>query len=256
MDPGAIITPVSVEFLLESVAFWIRERRSGKFLIFFEGNLLSRLEGNPDLARALGNAAFVVADGIAPATLASWRYGTKVQRIPGPDFMPQACEYGVARGWRHFLYGGGEGVAERLSQILAERFPGILVVGAYCPPFRPLSATEDAVVAEMIERAGADIVWVALGGPKQEIWMNEHAGRLRVPVMMGIGAAFDFLTGTRPRAPVLVRRLGLEWIFRMVTGGPRLFVRNLRVAVVSSWILMQAWFRRKAVVPFQNEKAG
>jgi N-acetylglucosaminyldiphosphoundecaprenol N-acetyl-beta-D-mannosaminyltransferase len=256
MDPGAIITPASVEFLLESVDFWIRERRSGKFLIFFEGNLLSRLKGNPDLARALVNADFVVADGIAPATLASWTYGKKVQRIPGPDFMPKACEYGVARRWRHFLYGGDEGVAERLSQILAERFPGILVVGAYCPPFRPLSATEDEAVCEMIERSGADIVWVALGGPKQEIWMNEHAGRLRVPVMMGIGAAFDFLTGTRPRAPVLVRRLGLEWIFRMVTGGPRLFVRNLRVAVVSSWMLMQAWLRRKAVVPVQKEKAG
>lgn len=245
VNPGAVIAAVSSDFVLNSMDRWIRERRFGNFLVFFEGNLLSRLAGNDELARALNNAALVLPDGFAPALLATWHQGRKVARVPGPDFMPSACAVGVPRGWRHFFYGGGDGVALKVADLLSVRFPGLKVAGTYCPPFRPLSPEEDAAVCDMINRSGADIVWVALGGPKQELWMNAHTSTLQVPVMLGIGAAFDFLANTRPRAPVFLRRLGLEWMFRMFTGGPRLFRRNMRAALVTSNILLRTYFGRR-----------
>ena len=104
-------------------------------------------------------------------------------------------------GYRHYLYGGAPGVPKRLSDQLRERFPGIQISGTYSPPFRPLTPKEDAEAVHRINESRADIVWVGLSTPKQEYWMAAHLRRLDAPVMLGVGAAFDFLAGTRKRAP-------------------------------------------------------
>ena len=127
----------------------------------------------------------------------------------------------------------GKLIAPRIEgvQLLAERlqirFPGLNVAGAYSPPFRPLTAVEDAQIVEQINQATPDIVWVGLGTPKQDLWMAAHRQQLTAPVLIGVGAAFDFHTGRIPQAPPWMQQAGLEWLFRLWQEPRRLWYRYL-----------------------------
>lgn len=150
-----------------------------------------------------------------------------VGRVYGPDLLLAVCARSVEKGYRHFLYGGDEGVAETLAARLRERLPGVQIVGTYTPPFRPLTSEEDAGIVRMIDDARPDIVWVGLSTPKQERWMAAHHGRIAVPIMVGIGAAFDFHAGRKRQAPRWMRQSGLEWLFRLIQEPRRLWRRYL-----------------------------
>lgn len=201
--------------------------RETGYVCFCEANLLSSALRDPSVQKVLFDAKLVLADGIAVMTYARLRNISIPERVPGPSFMLAACEYGLTRGWRHFFYGGSQGVPESLIGTLTSRFPGLKIAGKWSPPFRELTESEELQVKEMIEEADTDLLWVGLGSPKQELWMAGHVGRIDVPVMLGVGAAFDFHSGNRPWAPPLVRRIGLEWAYRMLTGGRRTFWRNV-----------------------------
>jgi N-acetylglucosaminyldiphosphoundecaprenol N-acetyl-beta-D-mannosaminyltransferase len=142
--------------------------------------------------------------------------------------MLALCERSCQRGYRHFFYGGGDGVAERLRDRPVARFPSLTVAGLYTPPFRPLTAEEDEEVIARINASGADLVWVGLSTPKQEHWMAAHAGRLHAAAMIGVGAAFDFHAGLKPQAPRWLQRAGLEWLFRTFCEPRRLGARYLK----------------------------
>jgi N-acetylglucosaminyldiphosphoundecaprenol N-acetyl-beta-D-mannosaminyltransferase len=130
---------------------------------------------------------------------------------------------------RHFFYGGNEGVAEELAQRMQARFPGLKVAGYYCPPFRPLNASEKAEVVATINALGADIVWVGLSTPKQEKWIGEMHRALNVKLLFSVGAAFDFQTGRLKLTPPLFHRLGLEWLYRLLLEPKRLWRRYLNI---------------------------
>src|SRR5208337_3821874 len=115
--------------------------------------------------------------------------------------------------YRHFFYGGAPGVAESLAESLRTQY-GICVAGVHAPPFRPLTSSEDTDIVKFIHEAAPDVLWVGLSTPKQERWMYEHRNSLSVPVMIGIGAAFDLLTGKVKQAPLWIREGGFEWLFR------------------------------------------
>jgi N-acetylglucosaminyldiphosphoundecaprenol N-acetyl-beta-D-mannosaminyltransferase len=132
-------------------------------------------------------------------------------------------------GYKQFYYGGGEGVADKLRQALVASYPGLKVVGTLCPPFRQLTDDEDAAVVAAINAARPDIVWVGLSTPKQELWMASHLGRIEAPVMIGVGAAFDFLAGLKPQAPLWMQRSGLEWLFRLCSEPRRLWRRYAKI---------------------------
>jgi N-acetylglucosaminyldiphosphoundecaprenol N-acetyl-beta-D-mannosaminyltransferase len=130
---------------------------------------------------------------------------------------------------RHFLYGGqNEGALVQLTLELRRRFPGVRIVGGYAPPFRPLTAEEEDRVVEDVRRSRADVVWVGIGQPKQEKWMARMRDRLDAPVLVGVGAAFDFHAGLLPQAPDWMQRAGLEWLFRLAHEPRRLFRRYAR----------------------------
>lgn len=148
-------------------------------------------------------------------------------RVYGPDLMLEMFALSETAGFRHFLYGGAEGVAEQLAKRLAERFPNARVVGTYSPPFRELTPKEDTEVVRQINESGADLVWIGLGTPKQDYWMASHLGRVSAPVMLGVGAAFDFHAGRKKQAPRWMQRSGLEWLFRLLTEPRRLWYRYL-----------------------------
>lgn len=153
---------------------------------------------------------------------------TQRQRVTGPDLMLAMCERGAISNHSHFLYGGAEGVAELAAHRLRERFPGLAVKGVYAPPFRPLTEQEDAEVVEVLNSSGADILWVGLGTPKQHFWIEEHLGRVKIPVMIAVGAALDFHSGRVKRAPKWMQNCGLEWLHRVCQEPSRLGPRYLR----------------------------
>jgi exopolysaccharide biosynthesis WecB/TagA/CpsF family protein len=150
------------------------------------------------------------------------------QRVTGPDLMLAICERSVKANYSHFLYGGAKGVAELAAHKLIERFSGLAVKGVYAPPFRPLTEQEDADVVEMLNSSGADILWVCLGTPKQHFWIEEHLDRVKIPVMIAVGAAFDFHSGRLERASRWMQNYGLEWLHRVRQEPIRLGPRYLR----------------------------
>ena len=148
------------------------------------------------------------------------------QRINGPDLMFKYCQGAARREESIYLYGGAPETLEVLQRVLLERFPGLRIAGAYSPPFRALTAEEDAETVQRINDSGAGTVWVSLGCPKQEKWMAAHRGRIKA-VMIGVGAALDYHAGTIKRAPVWMQRNGLEWLHRLASEPGRLWKRYL-----------------------------
>jgi N-acetylglucosaminyldiphosphoundecaprenol N-acetyl-beta-D-mannosaminyltransferase len=121
----------------------------------------------------------------------------RTTRVYGPDLMRALTALSAQKGYRQYYYGGIEGIAEKLGKELSAQYPSLAVAGTFCPPFRRLTAEEDERVVAEINSAKPDIVWVGLSTPKQEYWMAEHLGRIDAPVMIGVGAAFDFLAGAK-----------------------------------------------------------
>jgi N-acetylglucosaminyldiphosphoundecaprenol N-acetyl-beta-D-mannosaminyltransferase len=150
-------------------------------------------------------------------------------RVYGPELMARYCERSAGTGVRMFLYGGrNQGALVELALQLRRRYPGLKIVGGFSPPYRPLTDEEETSIAQEINRSAADIVWVGTGQPKQEKWMATMRDRLDAPVLVGIGAAFDFHAGLVPQAPSWIQNLGMEWVFRLVHEPRRLWRRYAR----------------------------
>ena len=153
--------------------------------------------------------------------------GQKTERITGADAFATLCDAGRERGLRHYLYGGSPSVAEQLPRSLEAAFPGVLIGGAESPPFGPVGDGELADAAGRIQAAGADLLWVGLGTPKQDLVAERLRRDRAAPVILCVGAAFDFLSGAKKRAPVWMQRAGLEWAHRLVNEPKRLWSRYL-----------------------------
>jgi N-acetylglucosaminyldiphosphoundecaprenol N-acetyl-beta-D-mannosaminyltransferase len=185
---------------------------------------------DPGLREAVLGASATVPDG-KPLVWALNALGEERlhDRVYGPELMARACERAAHTGTRLFLYGGrNQGALVQLTLNLRTRYPGLRIVGGHVPPFRPLSAEEEDRVAAEINRSGADVVWVGIGVPKQEKWMAAMRDRLEAPVLVGVGAAFDFHAGLVPQAPGWVQDAGLEWAYRLAREPRRLWRRYLR----------------------------
>lgn len=164
------------------------------------------------------------------------------QRINGPDLMWKYCAEAAKRYESIYLYGGTEETLTVLLAKLGAVFPTLRVAGAYSPPFRTLTDTEDTEVVERINASGAGTVWVSLGCPKQELWMAEHRGRINA-VMVGVGAAFDYHAGTIQRAPLWMQNAGLEWFHRLASEPRRLWKRYLVTNTLFIWGALAQLFR-------------
>jgi N-acetylglucosaminyldiphosphoundecaprenol N-acetyl-beta-D-mannosaminyltransferase len=247
---GVGVSAVDMPMALAEIARWIETREPHYVCVTgVHGVMESRRDAS---LRAIHNAAgLVTPDGMPLVWLSRRRGHRHVSRVYGPDLMLALCALSVERGWRHYLYGGGEGVVDRLAERMRARFPGIAIVGAEAPPFRALTAAEDAAVVERIEAARPDVVWVGLGTPKQERWMSEHVGRIAAPVLVGVGAAFDFHAGLKPQAPRWMQRAGLEWLFRVATEPRRLWKRYAVNNPLFVWnVLLEAAGARRHPPPW------
>jgi N-acetylglucosaminyldiphosphoundecaprenol N-acetyl-beta-D-mannosaminyltransferase len=165
-------------------------------------------------------------------------------RVYGPDLMAHACARAAADGTPIFLYGGRTPEAlEQLQSRLRARFAGLHIAGAYWPPFRDLTDEEENAVAEQINASRAAIVWVGTGQPKQEKWMRRMRPRLDAPVLVGVGAAFDFHAELVPQAPRWMQRMGLEWSYRLAREPRRLWRRYARYNPLFVWAFAHQYVR-------------
>jgi N-acetylglucosaminyldiphosphoundecaprenol N-acetyl-beta-D-mannosaminyltransferase len=183
--------------------------------------------------RHILNSAFLnTPDGMPMVWLGKYHGFRNMERVYGPRLMLGLCANSVAKGYRHFLYGGRPGVVEKLKAELLSQYPGLQIVGTYTPPFRPLTPAEDKELLSQIEASHPHVFWCGLGAPKQERFMAQYRDRLPVQLMIGVGAAFDILSGTTREAPEWVLRTGLTSIFRICQEprrlGPRYLINNPR----------------------------
>lgn len=223
-------TPLTVQGFGSAIERLATAARDGTRLRmhFCTVHTLIEARSNAQLREAFRSADILSMDGKPLVWVARRRGATSAERVCGPDVMPALVERGQEAGLRHYFLGGARGIPEALAAKLTARFPDIVVAGTNSPPFGTLSPDQEASIVASVEAASPDILWIGIGSPRQEIWAAELQKRLRVPVILPVGAAFDFLTGRVRRAPRWMRRLGLEWLFRLAMDPRRLGWRYLK----------------------------
>jgi N-acetylglucosaminyldiphosphoundecaprenol N-acetyl-beta-D-mannosaminyltransferase len=192
---------------------WVAERRPHQ-LATVNPEFVMAAQHNAAFRQVLNRADLCVPDGVGLLWAAQRLRRSLPERVTGSDLVPMLARVAAERGWRVFLLGAAPGVAERTAQILANRNPGFRIAGVYAGS--PADADAPALVHRVC-LAQPDILWVAYGAPAQDLWIARHASQLGVPVMIGVGGAFDHIAGVRKRAPDWVQRVHLEWLFRLIT---------------------------------------
>jgi N-acetylglucosaminyldiphosphoundecaprenol N-acetyl-beta-D-mannosaminyltransferase len=185
-------------------------------------------QDDADFRAILNNALLTTPDGMPMVWMGKLQGQESIARVYGPDLMLNLCEHSRSENFSHFFYGGAAGVADELARQLQQRFPGLTVAGTYSPPFRSLYRDELSDLQKRVEQTRPDFFWVGLSTPKQERFMAEHLDLLpQTKIMIGVGAAFDLLTGRVKQAPRWMQQSGLEWLFRLSQEPRRLSKRYL-----------------------------
>jgi len=231
---GVRISAVDMGRAVNLADGWIEAGYPG-YVCVTGGHGVIEAQTNPEFLRILNQAAMNTPDGM-PMTWVGWLQGHRsMDRVYGPDFMMAMCKLSEERGYRNFLYGGNPGVAELLRETLQHRFPGLQLVGTYTPPFRALNPEEEKELMEQVRDSKPHILWVGLGTPKQEHFMAQYLHQLEVPLLVGVGAAFDFHTGRLHECSGWVKRAGLQWVHRLMQDPRRLWRRYLHCIPAFLW---------------------
>jgi N-acetylglucosaminyldiphosphoundecaprenol N-acetyl-beta-D-mannosaminyltransferase len=205
---------------------WIETGGQG-VICFANVHVVETARRSPALRDALSRADLVLADG-APIAWALGRLRRRPSpRVTGTDFFFALCGREVGC-YRHFLLGSTPQTLSRLELAVRHRFPSIAIAGMHSPPFGAWSDSDLRPAIKAVNAAAPDVIWVGIGAPKQELWMDAVRGRVSAPVLAGIGAVFDFVSGEKRRAPVVLQRAGLEWAHRLACEPRRLAGRYLR----------------------------
>lgn len=223
---GVGISAVDIPSAVDRLDRWVAEE-ADRYVCVTGVHGVMESQDDGELKTIHNRAGMVTPDGMPLVWLGRIGGQRQMDRVYGPDLMLEVCRQSPSRGWRHYFYGGAEGVPETLAERLTARFPGLEVVGTYSPPFRPLTPEEDEEIVARINASRPHMTWIGLSTPKQERFMAAHVGRVR-GIMLGVGAAFDFHAGLKRQAPAWMQRSALEWLFRMVTEPKRLGPRYLR----------------------------
>lgn len=218
---GVPLDPLDLDRAVARVEGWIMSREQN-YAIFRDVHGVVRCQDDEGYRHIHHQAGMVSTDGAPLLWIVRSRGNATARRVYGPDFFRKFCRDTAGKGYRHFFYGSSPETVEKLIMTLRELDPDLVVAGQLSPPFRALSAEEDKEEVSLINATNPDLIWVGLGSPKQERWMASHMGRVTAQAMLGVGAAFDFLAGTKPQAPLWMQRNGLEWAFRLASEPRRL----------------------------------
>ena len=221
---GVGIGQLNMELALAAIRDWVASR-SRVYVCVCPVHSVMECRRSEEVRRVFNAAGMVTPDGMPLVWAARLRGQRGVERVYGPDLLLAQLSDSVAAGHRHYFYGGREGVAERLVAAMRKRFPDLQVAGWETPAFGPLEEICTPSTAATINAARPDIVWVGMSSPRQDLWMARMRGQLDAPVLIAVGAAYDFHTGSIRQAPRWMQRSGLEWLFRLVTEPRRLWRR-------------------------------
>lgn len=241
---GMNLNAVNIPRTLKIIERWLEECQS-RYICLANVYAVTESQHDENLRHIYNHADLVTPDGMPLVWLSRLRGFSQVRRVYGPDLLREFCKISRNKGYRHFFYGGMPGVAERLVQHLQKQFPGLAIAGIYSPPFRQLTASEEQHIVDLINKSHPHIVWVGLGAFKQEKWMYRHVEKLHHPVLIGVGAAFDFISREKKQAPLWMQRVGLEWLFRLFSEPKRLWRRYL---INNPWfviLLLRQFLKRK-----------
>lgn len=232
---GVPVSAVTLEISSRVIREWAKDK-VGRFICVRDVHGVMLAEKNPELIDIHRHAAMVTPDGMPLVWLGKWK-GQKVERTCGPDLMERLLTDSKSGNLKHFFYGSQPGVAQRLKETFIDRFPQIQIVGAETPPYTPLAQPALLKLAQQINESQADITWIGLSTPKQEYLMRDLVKYVD-STLIGVGAAFDFLSGSVTRAPKWMQYSGLEWSFRLVSEPRRLWRRYLVLAPKFVWKLL------------------
>jgi len=224
---GVGISVLNLERARAEIAEAVRARRKGYICVTGVHGVIEA-QGDESFRKILNNAFLCTPDGMPMVWLGRIHGHPEMRRVYGPDLMLDICAWSETNPCRHFFFGGAPGVAELLAEKLKTRFPKMEIAGTFTPPFRPLNPAEEAELCEKIRAARVDILWVGLSTPKQEKFMVEYLPKLDATLMVGVGAAFDFLSGRVKQAPRWMQRSGLEWFYRLCSEPRRLAGRYFK----------------------------
>lgn len=224
---GVGISVLNLEGARKEIAEAVRARRKGYICVTGVHGVMEAQE-DESFRNILNNAFLCTPDGMPMVWLGRVRGHAGMRRVYGPDLMLDLCAWSEANSCRHFFFGGAPGVAESLVEKLKARFPKLEVAGTFTPPFRLLNPAEENELREKVRAARVDILWVGLSTPKQEKFMAEYLPKLDATLMVGVGAAFDFLSGRVKQAPRWMQRSGLEWFYRLCSEPRRLAGRYFK----------------------------
>lgn len=223
---GVGISLINMASALEEIIGWVDGGKRNYVCVTGVHGVMES-QRDPELLAIHNQSGLTTPDGMPMVWAGRWAGDSSVERVYGPDLMLALLDEAAEQGWSSFFYGGAPGVPEELVARLRTRIPTLAVAGTWSPPFRPLEPSEEREVVEMINASGADLVWVGLSTPKQERWMARFRPELDAPVLLGVGAAFDFHAGRVSQAPRWMQRAGLEWLYRMIREPRRLWRRYL-----------------------------
>ncbi|MEO7115973.1 MAG: WecB/TagA/CpsF family glycosyltransferase [Caldimonas sp.] len=224
---GVKVSAVNLKLAVERADQWIAAGSPGYICVTGVHGVMEA-QADSEFRRILNHAYINTPDGMPLSWIGRLQGFRAMDRVFGPDFMTAMCRLSVERGYRNFLYGGKPGVAELLSKTLQRKFPGLQVVGTYTPPFRNLTFEEEEEILAQVAESKPHILWVGLGTPKQERFMAQNVDRLQVPLLVGVGAAFDYHTGRIRDCSQWIKRAGLQWLHRLMQDPRHLWRRYLR----------------------------
>jgi len=238
------VSSVNINRACDIIDDWITSRKK-VYVCVAPVSTIVECQSDSNYKNVLNKAEMITPDGMPLVWVAKFLGDKEIGRTYGPDLMRALCEGGQNQGYKHYFYGGTENTCSLLENVLKKEFSNINIVGHYAPPFKPLHTQEDEEIIDKINQLSPDILWVGLGSPKQDFWMYEHREKLNVPVIIGVGAAFDFLAGTKRQAPVWMRKAGLEWFFRLCCEPKRLWKRYLVGNVKFMYLLIKYGIKSK-----------
>ena len=224
---GVPVHNVDVSETLAFMEQWIERRESRRWIAVTSSHGIVEGFKRSEFREILESADLSIPDGMWTARVAAQKVSGIPKRVRGADLLTGFCSLANQKGYSSFFYGDTEEVLARLAGELQTRFRSLKIAGTYSPPFRALTPREDEEIVRMINRAKPDVLWVGLGLPKQERWIYEHLERLRVPVVVAIGAAFKFVSGKVKPAPRKISEFGLEWLWRLATEPKKCWRRAL-----------------------------
>jgi len=242
MTINILDVPISTYNLKETsllILKWVQQKKR-KYVLTCTLNEIVANSKSKELKESFLKADLVTADGMSIVWTIKILTAKKIERVYGPDLMIAVCQLTEGKKISHYFYGSTDLVLKRLIANLKKKFPKLKISGFYSPPFRELNKSEEHKIFKEIKQRKPNIIWVGLGGSKQAFWARKASEKLHPCIMIGVGAAFDFLSGNKKQAPLWMQNGGLEWLFRLIQEPKRLWKRYLLGIPVFAFLLFKA----------------